>query len=240
MTLAMLKRLPGPPISLPPRLTPHSTQESSSYISPLYSPHGNLDHIRASCSAQTFEILNDMYALTQAFLHRNDSIDTMTSSHYCRQIYERLLHPSSAQNSSTPDWIHRSVRLAALIYTDAILHRTTFAVFTKRAYEDTTTSNTTLLCTLLHSMEHTDTNNCWGNMRGVFLWVCLMGGAASWATGEAQDLQQASPSTTWARKCFSLWAIKAVVSTGFEHAEGMLEALRTGLRVKSLLEEKSA
>jgi hypothetical protein len=236
----MLKRLPGPPISPSPRLTSHAARESLPYISPLYSPHGNLDHIRTNCSAQTFEILNDMYTLTQGFLHRNDSIGTMTSSRYRCQIYERLLHRPSAQNSPTPDWIHESVRLAALIYTHAIVYRTTFALFASMAYEDTTTSDTTLLYALLHSLEQTDTNNCWGDMRGVFLWICLIGGAASWSTCEAQGLQHGSPPITWVRKCFSLWAIKAVASTGFEHAEETLEALRTGLRVKSLLEEKGA
>ncbi|KAF2623904.1 hypothetical protein BU25DRAFT_400081 [Macroventuria anomochaeta] len=239
-TLAMLKGLRELATSPAPSPVSQNTREPYPYISPLYAPHGNFIRFRSSCSVRTLDIINDMYTLTGDFVHGRDSNSAFIPTRYHRQIYERLLPYPSMQDSPTPDWLHESVRLAALVYTHAILHQTTFTNSANTIYQDPTMENTTLIFPLLEAVEHTDTTNSWGDMRGVFLWVCLIGGAASWASGEQRKIQHVSQPMAWARKCFSLSAIKAVVSVGLEYADGMMETSRTGLRVRYLLEGAGA
>ena len=236
----MLKRLPELATPYASNLIPPNAREPYSYLSPLYAPLGNFAQLHTSCSIQTLEAINTMYELTQAFIHQKDIHNTFSPTRHHLQTYEHLLHSPPMQSSPKPDWVHESVRLTALIYTHAILNHTIFANSANTIYPDSTMGNTTLLCSLLNAVKQTDTTNCWGDMRGVFLWVCLIGGAASWGLSEPKGTQHIPPPTAWAQKCFSLWAIKAVVSVGFKHADGMMETLKTGLRVRSLLQGNSS
>jgi hypothetical protein len=234
-TLAMLKRLP----ELAPRpTTSHGLRHirrHHSLSSPLYAPHGDFSAISSSCSAQTLEIIIDMYDLTQAITCHGHST-APASTHYYQQISDRLRHSPPVQG---PDWVHESIRLSALIYTHAILHRITFASSANTPHRDSIMGDTTLLCALVCAIEHTDVIGCWGDMRGVFLWVCLTGGAASWGMENTQT-GAVSAQMAWPRKCLSLWAIRAVVGVGFESANDIMESLRTGLEVGNLLEGKDS
>ena len=229
-TLVMLKGLTDSAVLSLSNRSLYITRANPTYVSPFYAPHGNLTSLSNRCSSHTFEIINDMYGLTQVFISRNGGVDTMDQSHYSHQVYTRLLQRPSMQNSPTRDYTYESIRLAALIYNYALLYRMSFAQSASAICHGTTTNTVTLLYPLLNALQHTDTTNCWGDMRGVFLWVCLIGGEGSWSSSES-----VSPQMAWARKCFSLWAIKAVVSIGFEHADGMIAALSTGIQVSNLL-----
>ena len=237
-TLAMLKGLPKPPTPPSYRLTRHAPQEHQPHISPFRAAHKAPTLRHNSCASQTHKIINDMRELTQAFIRNNHNTTSTNLSHQYGQMYEHLLFGIPTLDPTAPDWIYESVRLAGLIYTHAILHRTTLATSGSRTYQNPS-SRTTMLYALLHAVEHTDTTNSWGDMRGVFLWICLVGGAASTGPTGAGDRQAIDSSTLWARKCFSLWAIRAVASSGFEHAEEISEDLSTGLRVRSILDEKA-
>lgn len=184
------------------------------------------------CSTQTLEIITDMYTLTQAVTHQSSRSRTFIPSHPHHEMYNRLRSLPSTQGS---DWTHESIRLAALIYTNAILHHTAFSSAANMQHEDAIVGDKTLLCALLSAVAHTNVTGCWDDMRGVFLWVCLIGGVAAWdAANTETGLME--PPMAWVRKCFSLWMIRAVVGVGFEHADGMMEALKTGLEVRNFLD----
>lgn len=216
--------------------TLHRARQLCPYISPLYAPHGDFATLSTNCSAQTLEIINDMYTLTQVSIHQSHHNSTFNLTRRHHQIHERLLRSPSMQSS---DYMHESIRLASLIYSHAILHRTTFASSANTLHQDPAMGNTTLIFTLLTAVEHTDVANCWGDMRGVFLWVCLIGGAASWGSSDP-GAATVWPAMARARKCFSLWAIRAVMGVGFEFADGMMEGLRAGLRVRNLLDGRGS
>lgn len=220
--------------------TPHHAQEPCPYISPLYAPNGTSAALRDTCSPHTLGILTDMHTLTQAFLartdhprteHPNPPISSINHTHPYTRLHHATPHPHPSQ---VHDYIHETILLTARIYTHALSHRLPFATSALSLHASTSTSTGgSLIHALLTALEHTDTTHCWGDMRGVFLWVCLIGGAAAWRTGEheSDSGQGVSPRLAWARKCFSMWAIRAVVSAGFEFAGGMLEGLRAAVRV---------
>ena len=236
MTLCMLKRLSNLDLSYALQTQLQTTPESHLYFSPLCAPLGKANNIRVSCSVQTLEIIHAMHELTNTFIREKDGSGTFIPAPYHHSTYERLLRGPSTQPGQAPDWVHESVRLTAILYTHAILYQATLATSANAPFQSPSMGPTTLLRALLNAVQQTGPTSCWGDMRGVFLWVCLIGGAASWGTIQTECAGSAPP-LAWVRKCFSLWAVRAVVSAGFEHADGMLETLRTGIRVRSLLDE---
>lgn len=232
----MLKRLSNLDLSYALQPQPQTPPESHLYFSPLCAPLGKANNIRVNCSVQTLEIIHAMHELTNTFVREKDSSGVFIPAPYHHSTYERLLRGPSTQPGQTPDWLHESVRLTAILYTHSILYHTTLATSANAPFQSPSLGSTTLLRALLSAVQHTDPPSCWGDLRGVFLWVCLIGGAASWGAIQT-ECAGAAPPLAWVRRCFSLWAVRAVVSAGFEHADGMMETLGTGVRIRGLLDE---
>lgn len=204
----------------------YNTRVQHPYISPLYAPHGDFTSLRDKCSLHTLKIINDIYTLSETCLNRPSNLHTTAPSPEHHQLSTRLLtHPHPAP-SHAHDHIHESIRLAAQIHTHALLHLT-------RTNTPPTNTTTPLVLPLLTALAQTDTSNSWGALRGVFLWACLLGGAASWAAYAPGE--QVPSRVAWARKCFSLWALRAVVQAGFAQARPTMEMLRVGVGVGRLL-----
>lgn len=226
-------------------------------ISPLFAPHGNLEQIYGSCSDDTYHILHDMFDLTQTFMMRwnyvrdvySSSSGSEISSYDARmqQIYARLLlmRPST-EGRMAPDWTYESVRLAAHIYCRSIVTGVPFSdsgsVPNARSSGSGHSSGITIISALHHAVDNTDKNDSWGNLSGVFLWVSLVGGAASWPClsqpiyGGMDD--GSSTASAWTRKCFSLDAVKSSLGCGFEHAGAVVETQRAMLQVQNLIDLK--
>lgn len=203
------------------------------------------------CSTASLGILGDMHTCTTLFLQDWDLISTTqphsymgAETHHVRteQIYTHLLLLPSAEDTFEPDWIYESCRLAALIYCRSILHGATFADSANRMHARCPNSGSQTLSMLsaLHEvLQRTDTHNSWGeNLRGCFLWVSLIGAMASWSTTwiEPGLENHAMPThLAWMRKCFALYAVRAVVSVPFEHAEATMRALQTMFRVRQCI-----
>ncbi|KAF1848922.1 uncharacterized protein K460DRAFT_404184 [Cucurbitaria berberidis CBS 394.84] len=217
-------------------------------VSPLYAPHGDISRIYGACSIGTLEIVRDMQACTALFLaHWSHAGDTPPASDphlatcdaQLQQIYANLLRRPSSENEPTPDWMYESCRLAALIYCRSIVHGVTLAESANIMHarsRDPNPESTTQISALHEALARTDTRGCWGNdMRGVFLWVCLVGGAASWSAARfasGVEGEETSPASAWARKCFALYAIRASVLVSFEQADDTIQALRTMLQIR--------
>lgn len=199
------------------------------YVSPLYAPQNDFTTVSASCSAHTLDILRNMYTLTQAILNKSHITGPQEISTHMEKVYPCLVNKYLTQDDLTPDWIHESIRLAALIYTHSTLNPNHP---TNTAHKTPSTDTTTLLPALQDALQKTTLTNCWGPLRGVFLWVCLIGATACEAPPNSPRAQ-IPIATMWARKCFSLWAIRAVESVGFEHADTMMRTLENALRVRS-------
>ncbi|KAF2186356.1 hypothetical protein K469DRAFT_573713 [Zopfia rhizophila CBS 207.26] len=230
-------------------------------VSPLFCPHGDLSSIYGSCSDGTYGILCDMHELTRTFIVRwsyvGDVFPPRSSSElasydaHMQQIYTRLLLRPSTDDEATPDWVYESCRLTALIYCRSIVHGVPLAesgsVIHARSsgvdISDIAAHDTelTLLQALHNALDNTDKAGCWGDiMGGVFHWICLVGGSASWqsfpsAFGERDEFQT---SGAWVKKNFALFAVKAALSPGFVHAAANVEAQRTMLQIQSLINLK--
>jgi hypothetical protein len=186
-----------------------------------------------------------MYNLTQTYLLRWDCVSdldpganaqVLSCDAQLRQIYTRLLHFPSTENDHTPDWVYESCRIAALLYSRSIVEGTSLANSARSIHVVNTGQelrSTTLLSALHAAIMQTDTHSCWNNLRGVFMWVCFVGGAASWASMRYSAAEQAETSraSAWMRKCFALYAVKAAVSVPFDRAGATIQALHTVLQV---------
>jgi hypothetical protein len=223
-----------------------SLPEVPSLISPVYAPHGNLSSIYGVCSPATVEIIRDMYNLTQTYLVRwscaseldpGSNAQVMACDAQLRQIYNRLLHFPSAENDHMPDYIYESCRIAALLYCRSIVEGISLAESARSIHVVNTGQelrSTTLLSALHSAIMRTDIHSCWNNMRGVFMWICFIGGAASWASSRYTTTEQAENSSTpaWMRKCFALYAVKAAISIPLDQAGAAIQAFQTMLQVR--------
>ncbi|KAF2871522.1 hypothetical protein BDV95DRAFT_628708 [Massariosphaeria phaeospora] len=226
--------------------------EESRPMSPLYAPHGDLSSLYGRCSDNSYEIICDMQDLTRTFMARwNYASDIFSHTStpelasydaHMQQIYTRLLLRPSTEHEITPDWIYESCRLASLIYCRSIVQGVPLSdsanvLHARNSAADL--SGITVLSALHNALDHTDRSSHWGDINGVFLWICLVGGAASWPSmqslyGEVDEHQSAA----WARKCFALYAVKASLVHTFEHAGAVVDAQRTMLQVQNLINLK--
>jgi hypothetical protein len=252
LCFSILRGNPEPLITrdFTPRTIASSQFGCNSLVSPLYASYGDFSSIYGVCSAATLEIISDMHNLTQTYLMRWEYVSSLHPALHAQvtscdaqsqQVYARLLRHPSTHNDPTLDWMYESCRLAALIYCRSIVHGSSLASSAATMYVNANheVTNMTLLSALHAAVMQTDTANCWGEMRGVFLWVSLVGGAAAWPRPRFDPVvdyaDELSPSEAWIRKCFWLLSIKAAVSVPFYQAGTTIEALRTMLRVRHWL-----
>ena len=222
-------------------------------ISPLYAPHGIIEGLQGRCSEGTYGILRDMYELTRTFIARWQCVGNVFSpaaspqlaswDAYLQQIYSRLLYCPPADGDVAPDWIYESCRLAALIYCRSIVQGVPFSVSANviRAHAGHTRPGITYLSALHSALDNTNKKGYWGDLYGVFMWVCLVGGAASWpsnATTLYDEEDQQQRATAWTRKCFALDSVKASLAHNFEHAGALVESQRTMLQVQNFINVK--
>jgi len=221
-------------------------------ISPLYPLSGDVSGIYGSCSGETYSIIHDMHELTQLFMaHWNyaggvypgsSSAELASYDINMQQIYARLLLRPASDPLAT-DWYYESCRLAALIYCRSIVQGVPLADSADAPHarhSGAGHSGITIIQALHNALDNTDKRGHWGDMCGIFLWVCLVGGAGSWSSeqsvyGERDDGQQSS---AWIRKTFSLYAVKCAMAIGAEHAGPVVEAQRTMLQVQTLINLK--
>jgi hypothetical protein len=252
LTFALCRRKPES-LELTPHRSFRTPPDYGSPISPLSAP---LDMIRSSgvCSKVTLEIIGDMQRCTSMFLARCNHMGdapVMSSGQLAgydaqlQAIYSRILSLPSSKDDLVPDWTYESCRIAALIYCRSIIHGATFADSANIMPARLSASNSggaTLLSSLHEALGKTDTLRCWDpDLSGVFLWINLIGSAASWDTphslSRGQD-EEKSRSLAWIRKCFTLYAVRAAVSAPFEQADTMIQALRTMLEVRRCVNAK--
>jgi hypothetical protein len=231
-----------PPSAGPTRLPP---------ISPLFAPQGDLSTLFSRCSNDTYRILCDMHELTRTFIHRwnypNDAYAQSAShlasyDHHMQQIYTRLLLCQRTDVHGAPDWVYESCRLAALIYCRSIVQGVPFSDSANIVHAPSSSvafSGVTWIRALHEALVNTDHKGDWGEMHGVFMWICLVGGAASWPPRSQYETHDEDHTiTAWSKKWFALFAVKSSLAGGFDHALATTEAQRTMLHVQELIKLK--
>lgn len=245
-------------------------------LSPLFAPSGDLSQLYGRCSNATYELVNEMHEITNIVLGYRaapQSPAAATLNTRMQQIYTGLLlRPSSISehhaNNTNMDWIDESCRLAALIYTRSLIHSVPFSnsgnVIDAHARPQSHSNHPgfpsfssargnamtvprTLATTLCDAIRKTDISDCWGDLHGLFLWLCCLGSAAVWPVPEQplfasnMDYGTAVPlqSRAWSRRFLSLLAVKGSLRAGFGGSIGVLEALRRMGAVQSVLKVKA-
>jgi hypothetical protein len=236
-------------------LTPQSPSgawlDRNNPISPLLAPQEHMSPSYQVCSAAAIDIIWKMQRCTCTFLarwnHKGES--HMISSGQLaacdaelQNIYSDLLLLPSAEDNNSPDWVYESCRIAALIYCRSIVHGATLADSANIMHARISGSSSesgTLLSALHSALGRTNVQTCWGfELSGVFLWVALVGAAASRSTPRSSS-EETLQTSAWMRKCFALYAVRAAVSVSFDHSDATIQALRTMLQVRQYIATKT-
>lgn len=245
--------------------------------SPLFCPSVDMKGVKddAQCHNLTYGLLCDMRELTDLFIAFHATVSgthedqgrprrCILRAEYDERTHEicmRVASLPSAKASGTPvhkDWIYEAWRLAALIYTSAILARVPFStaadpeqnfmfndpvlVYTTRVHRNLCSRR--LNETLYEVLERTDTGDLWSGMIGVFYWVTAVGAAASRTQTTIHptnsNLPHSEAHAMWVRRCFVMYAMRAVILSVFEHSLPTVSAQDTLLKVQELLSPSGA
>ncbi|KAI8930804.1 hypothetical protein NX059_011827 [Plenodomus lindquistii] len=217
---------------------------NGSQMSPLYPPHGNILGLLEGCSLATFRIISDMQVYTVDLLNcltlakdaHNFPVACKARS---QQVHTHMVSLPSIKTELAPDWIYESCRIAALLYCWSAAQPTSDSNRPSLRSAHTSAQNLdyTALITALHTaLKRTNTSGCWSNeLRGCFLWACLVGAVASWTSVPTQSGAQNEETTTalaHAKKFFALHAIRAAVSIPFDDADVIIHMLSTFLQIR--------
>jgi hypothetical protein len=229
---------------LTPRLSSEAWLDNNDLIPPLLARQVHAPPLYQACSAAATDIIWKMQRCTSTFLarwnhkgepHMISSGQLASCDAELQNIYSDLLLLPSAEDDQTPDWVYESCRIAALIYCRSIVQGATLADSANIMHASISGSSSgsgTLLSALHSALRKTDVQTCWGiELSSVFLWVALVGAAASWSPphSSSEEVLQAS---AWMRKSFALYAIRAAVTVPFDYADATIHVLRTMLQVQ--------
>jgi hypothetical protein len=243
--------------------------------SPLYCPRGTFVTIAQSraCSDSTYELLCDMRDLTDLFIAHNAAFDTVrdldvhpydawhapSSAMYDAKlaaIRARLVCRPSAHMpglSTSQDWVYEACRIAATIYTSAIIMRVPFSIAADPgrnlilrdivslagSSEGESAFTPRLTETLYEVIELTNVGDLWDNMSGVFYWVTMVGAAAARTPVNIDMYSRPSCASeayaTWVRRCLIMFATRAMILLLFEHPLPLILAEKKLLKVQELL-----
>ncbi|KAF2118770.1 hypothetical protein BDV96DRAFT_487720 [Lophiotrema nucula] len=243
--------------------------------SPIFCPRIELYTILQDpkCSEWTFDVLSDMRDLTDLFIGAHESmnivqdideaIDVSRLSPSLSQfesklaeIRSRLASLPSAYTPGHPitdDWVYESCRIAAIIYTSAIILRVPFSVaaepgrspiLAEIASNTNSVAGGHLLTTplseaLYEVLEKTNQNDIWGSMSGVLYWVALVGSAAA-RSPTSLNMSHAPRSRSeayaaWVRRCLIMFATRCQILLVFSHPLPIIYAQKRLLRVQELI-----
>ncbi|KAF2805115.1 uncharacterized protein BDZ99DRAFT_396552 [Mytilinidion resinicola] len=223
--------------------------------SPFYCPRSEFFTIAASplCTEQIYNILADMRDLTEVFMSHYNTPSTATAAYESKlnAFQSRLSqHPSAhiLNHAHTHNWLYESIRLAAVIYTTALVNRIPLsaasyfpdAALTTLDTASFATHPTNLAISLYEAMKRTDMSSCWGGLSGVFFCISLIGATAARTTGsEASFPPLPSPRDKerrqWARRCMIMYTTRVRTVLVFGHPVATIAAQKRLLAVMEVL-----
>lgn len=172
------------------------------------------------------------------------------------EIRARLISLPSAYSSGHPmtgDWTYETCRMASLIFMASVLLHIPFSTSADPAQNPFFTDSRRFQSSapdeprqalrlselLFEALMRTDTANIWGDMCGVFYWVCAVG-AASARTAATFAMEQRSRSKREAyeilvRRSLVIHGARSVLLLGFQHPFSIISAQKRLLEVQRLV-----
>ena len=172
------------------------------------------------------------------------------------EVRARLATLPSAYTPGIPltgDWVYESCRIAAIIYTSAMILRVPFSeaaspgrspILADMASFTNSSAGGHLLSTrlahaLYETLERTNLAESWGSMGGVLYWVAAVGAAAARTpisiTMTRTPRSRSEAYDVWVRRCLIMVATRAVVLLLFEYPIPMVKAQKKLLKVQELI-----
>lgn len=182
--------------------------EDALFESPLFCPKSDFSALGKSqrCSAPLLQLLELVHHLIELVTSTAES--TTYSTPYSRQKEDIRAHllcfrPAESQgHSATGDFIYEACRIAAVILERALFQTVSFSA---------AVNGTMCTALLKRAVQKTNTEECWGDMAGVLLWVTLVGASAAHYSRDRQWLVGA--------------ATRVVMINLFEHRDAIIRTL---------------
>ena len=224
--------------------------------SPVYNRAQGFHTIRAILEPHNpmYQLLNTLRSLTNSFYIENSQpsrsgLDTChtrrsrsPSNETVASLYAKVFAfaPASEQDfgSMGDRYTYEGVRLAALIYAQALANKISFS----RAASQTGTNSSPdtahaqaepIPIQIKQALMRTDVSYCWDHLAGVLFWTSLVAGAAANPGPLANEDRIGDDED--ARKWLTAIAVRCCIVLSFEYGASVLETLKRFVAIETVL-----
>jgi hypothetical protein len=224
--------------------------------SPLYSRPQGFYTINASLDSnpEMYQLLDTLRALTNRFYIENSHQSTSMASpsrtanlweqseETVTSLYGRIFATQPAVDQSfngmSDRYMFEAVRLASLIYAQALANKIPFskAASQVRSSDSTVGSEEQaepMPIQIKKALMRTDVSYCWDHLAGVLFWVALIAGAAANPGPLANEDRIGEDED--ARKWLTAVAVRCCIVLSFEYGNSVLETLKRLLAIETVL-----
>lgn len=140
-------------------------------------------------------------------------------------------------------YTYEAIRLAALIYAYALLHKIPFSkaaaeVRNSKSFYLPDSGITPMPILINKALMRTDTSHCWDHLAGVLFWVVLVACAAVNPGPLANEERDGEDED--ARKWLSAIAVRCCIVLSFEHGHAVMETLKRIVAIEAVLGRSSS
>lgn len=165
------------------------------------------------------------------------------------RIRNRLNQLPSAHTPGLPisnDWVYESCRIAALIYSAALMGKVPFsatgASVSNLGLRDPAraTPQAALVDILFETLRLSDTHNLWDDMAGVLYWISTVGAAAA-RVAETTILSDtklqslAEERAIWIQRCLTMYSNRTMIVLIFQQPTAIIASQKTLLKIQRRL-----
>lgn len=235
------KRLPESPVYY----RPQGFTTLSTVLEPSGSTHTMLDLLRVLTSKCFVETKQDTTRTPSPFRtvrFGSPSDDTETVSTLRHKIFAMEPCHDLEFKDMNARYKYEAIRLAALIYTQALTTKTPFSKAAKQltrpghAPPTLLDSTTPLPIQIRNALMRTDTSECWDQLAGVLFWICLVAGAAANPGPLANEDREGIDED--ARKWVTAVGVRCCIVLSFEYGHAVLETLKRFVAIERTLATK--
>jgi hypothetical protein len=206
--------------------------------SPIYCGHdfGTVTRIlgRGSDSLRLLELVQKMTCMFQA----EGPSKAAALGYFNRQV-QSFKSKLRTSESSRPDRIYEAIRLAAMMYADALVGNMDISQASSFSTQRDHTGSPAAVVEIVRHLMHTDLDRMWGALSGVLFVVVMVAGAAAKGAQvkeltEAADLMHERQEDE-ARRWLAAVAVRCSIVLGFEYGGSVLGTLRNMLCIQDKL-----
>ncbi|KAK3716369.1 hypothetical protein LTR37_006519 [Vermiconidia calcicola] len=195
------------------------------------------------CRPQGFQKIAEVLSSRDETYELLDTLRRLTNRFYLEKVFAALPAWEKDFTDMSERYTYEAIRLAALIYAYALLHKIPFSkaaaeVRNSKSFYLPDSGITPMPILINKALMRTDTSHCWDHLAGVLFWVVLVACAAVNPGPLANEERDGEDED--ARKWLSAIAVRCCIVLSFEHGHAVMETLKRIVAIEAVLGRSSS